>query len=50
MTQLYSYKKKPWEKLVNSQNEDLINEKAFDLLTRMLTIDHTERITSTEAL
>jgi len=27
--------------MVNSSNEDLVDERAFDLLTRMLTIDHT---------
>ena len=50
MLTLCSYKKKPWEKMVNSSNEDLVDERAFDLLTRMLTIDHTQRITSQEAL
>lgn len=46
----YSYKKKTWDKLVNSSNEELVDEKAFDLLTKMLTIDHIDRITATEAL
>jgi serine/threonine protein kinase len=47
---VFSFKKKSWEKLVNSQNEDLVDEKAYDLLTRMLTIDHIDRITASEAL
>jgi casein kinase II subunit alpha len=36
--------------LVNSSNEELVDEKAFDLLTRMLTINHIDRATATEAL
>lgn len=46
----FSYKKKPWDKLVNSSNEELVDDKAFDLLTKMLTIDHIDRCTASEAL
>ena len=35
---------------MTSQNEDLIDERGFDLLTQMLKIDHTERITARQAL
>ena len=47
---LLNFKKKPWAKFVNKDNEDLVDETAFDLLTSMLMIDHTERITAKEAL
>lgn len=35
---------------MNAQNSDLVDEKAFDLLSRMLAVDHTERVTANEAL
>jgi hypothetical protein len=35
---------------VNSSNEELVDEKAYDLLAKMLTIDHIDRATATEAL
>ena len=48
---LLNFKKKPWEKFVNSSNVDLICQKqGFDLLTKMLKIDHQERITAAEAI
>ncbi len=43
---LINYKKKEWSKYVNPQNEALVCDKAFDLLTKMLKIDHTERLTA----
>ena len=46
----YSFKKKPWERLVNTTNEELVDERVFDLMTKMLKIDHIERITASEAL
>jgi len=36
--------------MVNSSNEELVDEKGFDLLTKLLTIDHIDRITASEAL
>ena len=48
-----NFKKKPWEKFITSSNEHLhetSNEAAFDLLSQMLTVDHTNRITAKEAL
>ena len=45
-----SFKKKAWDKMVNSTNADLVDKTAFDLLTKMLTIDHSQRISSQEAL
>jgi len=47
---LYSYKKKAFEKLVNSSNEELVDDRVYDLLTKMLKIDHLERVTASEAL
>jgi casein kinase II subunit alpha len=45
-----SYKKKPWDKLVNTTNEELVDSLVFDLLTEMLKIDHIERISAKKAL
>ena len=42
--------KKPWDKFVTSTNEKLIDETVFDLLTKMLQIDHTQRPTAVEAI
>ena len=48
---LLNFSKKDWYKFVSVKNEDLVDERwGFDLLTRMLTIDHTERITAKDAL
>jgi len=52
---LQNFKKKPWEKFVNAQNTHLlstpqIRDDVFDLLTRMLTVDHTLRITARECI
>ena len=45
-----SFKKKAFEKLVNTSNDELVDEKGFDLLTKMLTIDQIDRITAKEGL
>ena len=42
--------KKPWDKFVTSTNDKLIDEPVFDLLTKMLQIDHTQRPTAVEAI
>ena len=52
---LQNFKKKPWDKFISTQNSYLMSsaetmESLFDLLTRMLTIDHTMRITAREAI
>jgi casein kinase II subunit alpha len=52
---MQNFKKKPWDKFVSSLNSHLLSEPeprdaVFDLLTRMLTIDHTNRITAREAI
>ena len=38
---LLNFSKKDWNKFVTVKNEDLVDENGFDLLTKMLTIDHT---------
>ena len=47
---MQNFKKKPWERFINSSNEELIDERALDLLSKLLTVDHTERIAAKEAL
>ncbi len=47
---LINYKKKEWAKYVNASNESLVCDEGFDLLTKMLKIDHTERLTPKEAI
>jgi casein kinase II subunit alpha len=48
---LLNFKKKPWDKFVSATNENLVCQNhGFDLLTKMLTIDHSERITASEAM
>lgn len=47
---LLNFSKKDWYKFVSSRNEDLVDEKGFDLLTKMLTINHTQRITAKDAI
>eukprot|EP00347_Sterkiella_histriomuscorum_P013661 403363856 len=47
---LQNYKTKPWDRFMNPQNDKLIDENGFDLLNQLLTIDHSERITASEAL
>ena len=48
---LLNFSKKDWYKFVNVKNEEIVcQDHGFDLLTKMLTIDHTERITAQEAI
>mmetsp|Transcript_16957 Transcript_16957/g.26119 ORF Transcript_16957/g.26119 Transcript_16957/m.26119 type:complete len:137 (-) Transcript_16957:119-529(-) len=59
---LFNFKKKQWDKFVNTQNSHLVfpqpnqhlpsdyTDSLFDLLTKMLTVDHTKRITAREAI
>jgi len=47
----YPFKKKPWSQFVTAVNKHLVCSRyGFDLLSRMLTVDHTERISSKDAL
>jgi len=41
-----SYQKKPWASLVNQTNGRLATKEALDLLSKMLIVDHNERITT----
>jgi len=45
-----NYKKRPWSDFVNESNEHLVDPAVFDLLEKMLTYDHTKRITAKEAM
>jgi len=48
---LLNFKKKPWDKFVNTQNMEMVcPTHGYDLLTKMLTIDHVDRITASEAI
>ena len=48
---LLNFSKKDWYKFVNVKNEEIVcQDHGFNLLTKMLTIDHTERITAQEAI
>lgn len=47
---LINYKPKHWSKYVNNSNEGLVCDASFDLLSKMLLIDHTERLTAREAI
>ena len=42
--------KKAWSKFINQTNEHLAAPEALDLLSKMLVVDHEERITCTQAL
>jgi len=44
------HSKKPFSKFVNASNEKFASEGALDLLSKMLVIDHTQRISAKEAL
>lgn len=50
LTSLADHKPKSWEKLKNDKNEDVLDPLGLDLLWKMLVIDHTQRITASEAL
>lgn len=43
-------RKKTWEDLKNEKNENMYDPLALDLLSKMLTIDHTDRITASDAI
>ena len=45
-----NWAKKPWDKFVTSTNVKFIDDALFDLLTKMLVFDHTQRLTATEAI
>lgn len=47
---LLNFSKKDWQKFIGVKNEDLVDDAGIDLLTKMLTIDHTERITARDAI
>lgn len=47
---LMNFRKKEWPKYVSSANEHMVCDDGLNLLTRLLTIDHTERITAAEAI
>jgi casein kinase II subunit alpha len=47
---LMNFRKKEWVKYVNSTNQHLVCDMGLDLLTRMLTVDHTARITAQAAI
>lgn len=40
----HNYQKKPWSSIVNSSNARLATKDALDLLSKMLIVDHNERI------
>ncbi|XP_974144.2 casein kinase II subunit alpha [Tribolium castaneum] len=44
------HSKKPWQRFVNTENEHLVNQNAFDFLESLLCYDHMERCTAQEAL
>lgn len=51
LAQMCAYRPKvAWRKFVNAENQHLTSPEAFDLLDRLLTYDHTDRITCHEAL
>lgn len=43
-------KPKPWSSFVTTDNQDLANDAALDLIDKCIKYDHTERITAEEAL
>ena len=47
---LPEYKKVPFTSFINGQNAHLVDSSVIDLLEKMLTYDHTRRITAAEAL
>lgn len=48
---MLNFSKKDWSRYVNVKNEEIVcQEHGFDLLSRMLTVDHTDRITAREAI
>ena len=43
-------KRKPWRAFVTDENRHMVSREAFDLLSKMLKYDHTERITAKDAM
>ena len=43
-------KRKPWRAFVTDENRHMVSREAFDLLSKMLRYDHTERITAKDAM
>ena len=50
MEGLKDYPERPLSSLINNKNRHLVDSSVIDLLGKMLTIDHTRRITAGEAL
>ena len=50
LSKLQDHKKKSWEELKTEKNEEMFDPLAIDLLSKMLVMDHTQRITAKEAL
>ena len=44
------YAKKSWPSFINESNKRLCTKEALDILSKMLVVDHNERITAEEAL
>jgi casein kinase II subunit alpha len=44
------HSKKQWKKLRTAQNEEYVTNEAIDLISKMLLIDHSKRITAREAM
>ena len=44
------YPKKSWSSFINESNQRLCTKEALDILSKMLVVDHNERITAEEAL
>jgi len=44
------HKKMPWTSMINKKNKDLVDASGLDLLSKLLVVDHTKRITAKEAL
>lgn len=42
--------KKEWHRFINEDNQSLVTEEAIDLIDKMIVMDHSERISVTEAL
>lgn len=42
------YSAKPWEKFITAENKKFASEEALDLISKMLVMDHCNRITTTE--
>ncbi|KAL7409591.1 kinase-like domain-containing protein [Mrakia frigida] len=43
------YRRKPWSKFVNADNQHLVSAEATDFIDRLLRYDHQERLTAKEA-